>query len=637
MLQYSELLAPVSAPYAATSASMPAIPNVTPASPTGGPAVPNVSGLSTTQPSQTASAAAKTYTVASGDTLSGIASKNGMTLQQLLNTNPQFKANPNLIKPGQTVTLGGGTTPAIPNVTQTTTTPSGVTVNPATGGVVTPPAQAKVQYGQLVNDNGTIFNTNTKQFYSSEDQLAADLGIDKSAIDWNKIGAAGTDYNAPQYQVAEKNAADLMAPTADEEQAQKEIDNLQSSLTIGKQLTEDQVIPMEFITGQQKSMEDRTLALEQPLEQKLARLQAKRQGALQASQFTLSQMDKKISAAKADAAANKPVEIGNGGTLVDPKTGKVIYQAPYRSSSTGGGGNPLGGYIPGANPTVDAWIEAVANGNATMAQVPANVRNAVAEGLAAGPQAAPVVDGTTDAAVKAIIQANKAASDSQDDRYKAWDAAAKAIDAKYGKGTATKYDDWLHQVYEYGNQDTKLGAPAGNTYSPLASSRYTMAANRIESNYVKLPIFEAVSQGQVYLPRIKAAAENPGSVGDAELLDSIVKLNTGGNAITEEQVRLITGYGSYKDKLSTLINKFQKGGALSTDQRKELTDIAKKTFENYQKAYQPVYNEVTKKLKDAQIPEQFWTMPNLNKISAQTEGAGNGGSGSGNGNNPLGI
>lgn len=47
------------------------------------------------------------YTVQSGDTLSAIAAKNGMSLQQLLQNNPQFQANPNLIIPGQQVNLGG--------------------------------------------------------------------------------------------------------------------------------------------------------------------------------------------------------------------------------------------------------------------------------------------------------------------------------------------------------------------------------------------------------------------------------------------------------------------------------------------------------------------------------------------------
>lgn len=45
------------------------------------------------------------YIVKSGDTLSAIASRNGVTLSQLIALNPQFASNPNLIYPGQTVNL----------------------------------------------------------------------------------------------------------------------------------------------------------------------------------------------------------------------------------------------------------------------------------------------------------------------------------------------------------------------------------------------------------------------------------------------------------------------------------------------------------------------------------------------------
>jgi murein DD-endopeptidase MepM/ murein hydrolase activator NlpD len=46
----------------------------------------------------------RTYTVVSGDTLSGIAAAHGLTLAQIIALNPQIE-NPNLIYPGQTVYL----------------------------------------------------------------------------------------------------------------------------------------------------------------------------------------------------------------------------------------------------------------------------------------------------------------------------------------------------------------------------------------------------------------------------------------------------------------------------------------------------------------------------------------------------
>ncbi len=52
-----------------------------------------------------------TYTVQSGDTLSGIANRNGVSLQAVIAANPQI-SNPNLIQPGQQINLPGAEAPA---------------------------------------------------------------------------------------------------------------------------------------------------------------------------------------------------------------------------------------------------------------------------------------------------------------------------------------------------------------------------------------------------------------------------------------------------------------------------------------------------------------------------------------------
>lgn len=48
-------------------------------------------------------------------------------------------------------------------------------------------------YDQLVNKSGTIYNTSTGAGYSTPDQLAADLGVQSSGIQWNQI-ASNADY-----------------------------------------------------------------------------------------------------------------------------------------------------------------------------------------------------------------------------------------------------------------------------------------------------------------------------------------------------------------------------------------------------------------------------------------------------------
>lgn len=84
------------------------------------PTAPTPTATPTVTPTQQTG---KVYTVVSGDNLSTIAQRNGMTLQQLQALNPEI-TNPNLIKLGQQIKLGSGTTPT---PTQTPTTPTAPT------------------------------------------------------------------------------------------------------------------------------------------------------------------------------------------------------------------------------------------------------------------------------------------------------------------------------------------------------------------------------------------------------------------------------------------------------------------------------------------------------------------------------
>lgn len=155
------------------------------------------------------------------------------------------------------------------------------------------------------------------------------------------------------------------------------------------------------------------------------------------------------------------------------------------------------------------------------------------------------------------------------------------------------------------------------TYSPTASSKFTMAANRIESNYLKLPQYQLTANGVPYLQRIDAAIKTPGSVSDQDLLDSLTKLNTGGNAVTEAQINTILKGRSFADTMSVFANKLKNGGVLSDNQRQQVQQIANAIYANYKKGYQPVYNQVTSQLKAAGIPEAFWSIPDLNNLNAQ--------------------
>lgn len=172
-------------------------------------------------------------------------------------------------------------------------------------------------------------------------------------------------------------------------------------------------------------------------------------------------------------------------------------------------------------------------------------------------------------------------------------------------------------------------APSPGNYSTMDISRYSRAANAIVKNFIGLPQYNLTANGLPYLQRIQAADSIPGSVSDAELLDSIVKLNTGGNQVTEAQVKLITGGRSYADALNVWKNKLGNGGVLSTAQRQQLTALANKVFERYKTDYQPIYEQATKQLKAAGIPEAFWTIPDLNTLSNSASGGSSGGTSAG--------
>ena len=78
--------------------------------------------------------------VRAGDTLSGIAREAGIGLTQLLDLNPQFKANPNIIRPGQSVNLPGKTTEDTPSTSIPASTPTPTPTPTTPTPPVVPPA-----------------------------------------------------------------------------------------------------------------------------------------------------------------------------------------------------------------------------------------------------------------------------------------------------------------------------------------------------------------------------------------------------------------------------------------------------------------------------------------------------------------
>lgn len=125
-------------------------------------------------------AGAGNYTVKAGDSLGKIASQNKMSLQQLLELNPAYKTNPNLVQIGASINLGGST--------QTVTDPTKVATpaNP-TLPTQTPEEKAQADARTLAEQAGragytpdqyqSYLNTQNTVSQAESDAIAKELGI----------------------------------------------------------------------------------------------------------------------------------------------------------------------------------------------------------------------------------------------------------------------------------------------------------------------------------------------------------------------------------------------------------------------------------------------------------------------------
>lgn len=120
--------------------------------------------------------------------------------------------------------------------------------------------------------------------------------------------------------------AGLISPEQDATQA--ELDNLLSSTRLGVSNKEGQGrgIPLDLIRGQQAQLEKQGLLLAEPLNAKLARLQATRTAALEASKFALERADKKLTT---EQDKTKPI---SGTSFYDPVTG-TFKTAPEKTTA----------------------------------------------------------------------------------------------------------------------------------------------------------------------------------------------------------------------------------------------------------------------------------------------------------------
>lgn len=262
------------------------------------------------------------------------------------------------------------TPPIKPIVSPVTST--GKTINVATGGTSTPPPT--VTPTPVIKSNNVVtppvptipsgWDTQTYQNFKT-----ANPTLEPDAEDTARMN--GTYVNPLESRVSEAEKAYMMAGQMSPEEmaAQEELDKLSESFKKGYQGTQDQTIPMEFITGQQQSLENRALNLAEPLTDKLARLEAKRTASLGASKFALERADKALEASK--TPGTEGFTLGEGQTRYDA-FGNVI---------AGSGTTTPSAYTQGADPIVDGYAANILSGMTKLENVPEEYRGMVSQAI----------------------------------------------------------------------------------------------------------------------------------------------------------------------------------------------------------------------------------------------------------------
>jgi len=243
----------------------------------------------------------------------------------------------------------------------TKTTPSVVSVAPKTN--TSTPAIPQVKAAAPTPAPRTTTNTSTsypsasttvnpKTGKSNAQVLAeAQAVLDQTAAEGSKPYAGSSYQTSSTYKAepskpavpsaaktadekAMKTYQSLMNPSKEELATQEDLDKLIESTKKGYLNTENQVIPMQFITGQLSAMEKRAGVLAEPLQAKLGRLQAARTSSLEASKFALERADKALAA---ETAATQPTTVGGNIVKFNPITGQydTVYSAPTKTTDEG--------------------------------------------------------------------------------------------------------------------------------------------------------------------------------------------------------------------------------------------------------------------------------------------------------------
>lgn len=264
--------------------------------------------------------------------------------------------------------------PVVPNITSNTNTgdpavrAQQIALNTNGAGLKVDGILGPLTMAAIKNNESTVKKTTDGNIISP-----ATGGITTSPVIPDTTATPITPINPLEMGVssAEKTYQNSLQMTPEEEAAQAELDKLSESFKKGYQGTQDQTIPMEFITGQQQSLENRALNLAEPLQTKLARLEAKRTASVDASKFALERADKALETSK------------TGGEQFTLGKDQVRYDAFGNVIASGGTTATNNGvYTPGADPTTDAYVTGILANTYKFSDVPDEYKNMVAQATA---------------------------------------------------------------------------------------------------------------------------------------------------------------------------------------------------------------------------------------------------------------
>lgn len=234
-------------------------------------------------------------------------------------------------------------TTSIPTKTQKTTTPVVPQVStstsrsaaPATASFAasTPSAPSSSFAGGSTGPGGvnSAFTYTPSTAGGSSSYGNYGLGGGYSPYGATDAGQGEDPYSSEATDKLLKAYLDSIGPSDEEKAAQEKLDKLTESASKTYVNTENQAIPMPFITGQLMNQQKQTALLSQPLQAQMAALQASRTQANEANKFLLGREDERLASLRENATKNG-FTLNQGETRYDAQ-GRVIASSEAKADA----------------------------------------------------------------------------------------------------------------------------------------------------------------------------------------------------------------------------------------------------------------------------------------------------------------